>query len=461
MRSSSFQFDIPTVTSPYHQEEILDSADLLLDKRHVLVHGPALSGKTALARHLFLTLAGDPATPALYVDADENRPHPTDAFLRGIYHSQFLGDYDLWRHRHGKTIVIDNFASRPTHLKFVNFVRDHFDRIVVLLTSSVYESYYRDERDLADFTEVQIEPLTHGQQEDLIRRHVALSREGRPVPDGHIDQIEDRINSVITSQRIMPRYPFFVLSILQALEAYMPTSFAITSYGHCYKALIVAKLIKAGIASRDQDINPCLNFAERLAFQQYCAKRGAKSGDTSVDFKDFVRRYKNDFHIADASVSRLRHSQYGLLNERGDFRALYTYYYFLGMFLAKNSDGCHGIIDEMCRATYLPKNYLTLLFVIHHTESKDVIDEILLRTLCALETVEPARLDRSETNRFGAIVSALPRDVLSGDDVEDERRRESGRGETRRSEPRRRTGSRSGRSKEARRTTEGTQCTPS
>ena len=321
-------------------------------------------------------------------------------------------------------MIIDHFTARPSHVRFVEFVRNRFDRILVMVSSTVYESYYRDDSRLADYVEARIEPLTHGQQEALIRRRLALSSERVTIPDGRVDQVEDRVNSVIMSQRLVPRYPFFVLSILQTLEAFMPSSFTITSYGHCYKALILARLIKAGISARDSDINPCLNFAEHLAFQQYRAKRESGDGAATVDFVDFVEEYRQRFHISHSTLSRLRDREYGLLDDNGEFRASYSHYYFLGMFLAKHRAECADIIEVMCGATYLPSNYLTVLFLIHHTESREVIDEILLRTLCALEGVEPARLDRAETRRFQDLVGRLPNNVLSGNSVKDERRRE-------------------------------------
>ena len=422
-------FVFPILTSrplrpPYHQEDILDTRVALLSNERVLLHGPELSGKTALARHLFLSLANDRSTPVLYIDLAQQRPRPTSSFLRSASESQFSGDYDLWKQQQGKTLIIDHFIARSSHVKFAEFAHDRFDRILAMVPSTVYESYYRDDSRFADYTEICIEPLTHGQQEVLIRQHLALSLETSTIPDGRVDQIEDRVNSVITSQRIVPRYPFFVLSILQTLEAFMPSSFPITSYGHCYKALIVARLIKAGISPQDSDINPCLNFAENLAFQQYCAKRESGSREATVDFKDFVTQYQRTFHISNAALSRLRNREYGLLDSNGEFRASYSYYYFLGMFLAKNSATCAEIIDAMCEATHRPSNYTTLLFVIHHTDSRDVIDGILVRTLCALEGVEPASLNRAETRRFQQIVSGLPRNVLSGNSVEEERRRE-------------------------------------
>ena len=64
------------------------------------------------------------------------------------------------------------------------------------------------------------------------------------------------MNSVIISNRIVPRFPFYVLSILQTYEAYMPSNMSITSYGHCYYVLIFASLVRAGISQADDAINP-------------------------------------------------------------------------------------------------------------------------------------------------------------------------------------------------------------
>lgn len=423
-------FVFPVLTSrplrpPYHQEDIIDTKDALLRKSRVLLHGPELSGKTALARHLFLSLVADSSTPVLYVDLDRRPPRRNAAFLRDCYREQFTGDYDLWKRQQAKTLIVDHFAARPSHVKFAEFASTRFDRILVMVSSTVYESYYRDDTRLATYVVVALEPLTHSQQEQLIRRHLALSSDRVAIPDGLVDQIEDRVNSVIISQRLVPRYPFFVLSILQTLEGFMPSSFTITSYGHCYRALILARLIKAGISSRDRDINPCMNFAEHLAFRHYRARSsGSDDPATTFDFTGFVTDYREHFHISHSALRRLRDREYGLLDDNGGFRAKYSYYYFLGLFLAKHSDECAEIIEDMCGATFRRRNYLTLLFLIHHTDSRDVIEEILVRTLCALEGVEPATLDRAETRRFRQIVRDLPRDVLSDNSVEHERRRD-------------------------------------
>ena len=206
-------------------------------------------------------------------------------------------------------------------INFIEFAKGFFDKIVITLSSNIFYSYFWDETRLANFYEVKIEPLNHKQQEELIRKRLELSDRNEPVSDGLVDQIENDVNSIITSKKIIPRYPFFVLSILQTYEAYMPDNLSITSYGHCYHALIVARLIKAGIVANHNDINTnrnrvdnintCFNFAEQLAFKIY--ENSKLPTQTKLDFDRFVETYKENFMISDSILSRLRKQDYGII----------------------------------------------------------------------------------------------------------------------------------------------------
>ena len=78
----------------------------------------------------------------------------------------------------------------------------------------------------------------------------------------------------------------------------------------------------------------------------------------------------------------------------------------------------------MCEHSHVSSNYLTLLFIIHHTNDNEIIDDILLRTMCTLDNVDTARLSPDETNSFKGIIDALPGNILSSNSVEDERKKE-------------------------------------
>ena len=117
---------------------------------------------------------------------------------------------------------MDNLSGRSDLINFVVASKEVFDRIMVTLPSSVFYAYFRDESRLADFEDMEITDLTQVQQERLIRKRLLLSTEQTSISDSNVDRIEDRVNSIILTDKIVPRYPFFVLCILQTFEAYMP-----------------------------------------------------------------------------------------------------------------------------------------------------------------------------------------------------------------------------------------------
>ena len=392
----------------------------LLIKKYVLIHGGEMSGKTTFGRHLFLSLSEDMATPVLHIDLKEVPKNPSKKVFREAYNRQFYGDYIFWEQQEGKILILDNLSPYPNSIKLIELAKEIFDKIFITLPSDDFYSFFRDETRLSDFQEARIETLNRRQQEELIRKRLELSDRSEPVTDGLVDQIEDRINSIIISQKIVPRYPFFVLSILQTYEGFMPDNLSITSYGHCYYTLIVASLIKAGISSEDSDINSCLNFAEQLAYKIY--KNSINQVKTEIGFNEFAEEYKDKFQISDSILNRLKKNDYGIINEDAHFKTPYMYYFFLGKFLARGDEESKEIIDHMCENSHDYSNYITLLFIIHHTNDYSIIEDILVRTICALDSVQPAKLTQDETAIFKEFIDTIPNNILSCKSVGEERK---------------------------------------
>ena len=179
-----------------------------------------------------------------------------------------------------------------------------------------------------------------------------------------MDQIEQRVNHIIVSNKIVPRYPFFVLSILESFESFMPGSVPITSFGNCYYALIVSRLVHAGIKS-DDAINSCFNFLEELAYATYVSK--SYEATDELDLSAFVVQYREDFIIHDALLNRLKHSEFGVIDTNGAFRTDYIYYFMLGKYLANSQKTKYDVVERLCENSHTENNFLTILFTIHHT----------------------------------------------------------------------------------------------
>ena len=167
--------------------------------------------KLPLVGICFLSVVKDSSTPILHIDLDEIPRRFNEKVFSDAYHCQFNGDYLLWKLQKGKILILDNLSEAPHLIKFIKFAKGFFDKIIITLPSNIFNSYFWDETRLTDFHGVKIQPLNHKQQEELIRKRLALSDRNEPISDGLVDQIEDQVNSIIISNKIVPRHPFFVL----------------------------------------------------------------------------------------------------------------------------------------------------------------------------------------------------------------------------------------------------------
>ena len=401
---------------------IFEDVNQIIDKKHALIYGDGLSGKTALCVHIFLTLVKQ-EKPALLIDLKEiERKTPSEGIYKEIYKKQFHGDFSSWRKQKEITIILDNFSDQQKSMDHVMFAKQNFHNVVVAVSSDIYSAYWTNEPCLADFTNIKINLLSQVKQERLIRKWSELSNESESITDGRIDQIEKNINSIILNNKILPRYPFYILSILQTYEKFMPQNLGITSYGHCYYVIILAHLLKSGIREEDSEINACINFSCHLAFYIY-KKGGDEAYSLSEDeFDNFKTTYGKQFIIKNTIINRLQNQDYGIIKNR-KFRNPYLYYYFLGKYLSDNSRAHRDVIEKMVHKSFVTTNCVTLIFIIHHSRDNDIIDEILLRTMTSLDDVKPATLNHQETKTFQEIVKAILEDVSSNNSVDYERQK--------------------------------------
>ena len=303
-------------------------------------------------------------------------------------------------------------------MQFLEFAKKRFKKVIVAVSTQIYQSYFYDDHRLAEFYAVEIRPLSHHQQELLVRKVLSLSKGESSLPDGLVDHVENRVNAVVISNRIVPRYPFYVLSILQSEERFMP-DIPLTSFGHCYYVLIVAHLVKSGVSRKDEDINASFNFLENLA--HWIFSSAGIHGDGQGELDEFILSYRETYYAADSLINRLRHPEYGILTEKGEFRRSYMYYYFLGRYFANAKDTERDAIEQLCKNSHIGDNHLIVLFLIHHTTDDRVIDEVLVDCLDILADVGEATLEETQTRVFADIVATMPESILSRDSVESER----------------------------------------
>ena len=245
----------PTAKSQFRDRII--AQEQLLEKPYTIVYGEDVSGKTALLRYLYLTLSQNASKQErpLLIDLKNASGQSNEEIVESCYRNQYIGEYDLWKCESRNIALIDNLSSDRKHMHFMEVSKKRFQKVVVTISTQVYHSYFFDDSRFAEFYALEIRPFNHHQQEQLIRKVLPLFLDSAVFPDGLVDRVEDKLNSVVISNRILPRYPFYVLSILQSEEQFMP-EVSFTSFGHCYyraawKILIDSERRKNTQASND------------------------------------------------------------------------------------------------------------------------------------------------------------------------------------------------------------------
>ncbi|WAR44645.1 TIR domain-containing protein [Methylomonas rapida] len=405
-------------------EILIETPLQILQGGKVIICGEERSGKSKLCTHLLTSLIKE-GRPVLLIDLNNilNKKASSEIF-RHCYESQYVGSYDIWSQKDEKIIIFDNLSPHGKCLDHLGEARKIFDKIIITTSLDDYTSFFSDDMRLTDFTSLSIKQFTHAKQEKLIKKWLTVTRTHFDEDTGYseIDKIENNINSIIIDNKILPRYPFFILTILQSYEAFMPKDLKITAYGHCYYVLILAHIRKSGINNDDDSINFCFNFAQHLAFEIHSLNSAGIAID-QYQYDAFVNKYKEKYIVNKAILNRLVGCN-GLIktcNGFIKFNLAYSYYYFLGQYLAANHKSCNQLIVDLVSKSRFRNNSLTLIFTIHHSQTYDILNEVLTYTICAIDDVIPAKLDKEETDVFDELLKSIPAQLSSNENIEIER----------------------------------------
>ncbi len=409
-------------TNAFEKETVgLDYFTDVKDK-FVLIRGRETSGKTSLARMLLLNLR-EKHHPIILDGLSIHKTVNFEEVIKKEFVRQMTGDFTSWLKLESKIVIIDNFHHKIS-LKFLDYLATNFIMSIVFMDDEEYMLYFKDEASFSAFSTLSISQLSLAKQEQLIRKWLELNsnKTKSEINDLDVDKLEARVNTIITTNRIVPRYPFFILSILQTFEAFMPSNLQITAYGHCYHALVVAQLAKKNIDPND--IDSCFNYLKNLSFDIHTK---SKTGEayTKMQYVAFRESYKARFIITDVLINKLENEDYPILNfqtEETTFEYEYIYYFFLGMHLAANENS--SIVNELCENVHLRENAFILIFTIHHTQNKNLLDTIRLHCVYSFEKQRPAELSAEETKFMNNLIAELPETIVSDKDVYENRLKE-------------------------------------
>ncbi len=395
----------------------------------ILLHGEEQAGKTSLIKMLYSHYHDQDFLP-LYVDAGEITSSDLKrAFSRPVrqqYEGTTWDDYISTTAQ--RILFVDNYHALKLNIKFearfLEAIRAAFQHKVLVADSSLT---FDEKRmvEVSPFRRWEMLPLGHARRGELIERWNSLGEEetiGATALQRRNDDTTRKLNAIIR-RNLLPPKPFFVLTVIQLLDSLMPTNFELSSYGHCYQALILQALHKVGV--RTQNFDLYVNYLSELAYS--CFSHGGESL-TSDEFKNFTEKYSQRFLLGshEEILKTLTRAEIVRIDvdDRLRFSYQYIFYFYAAKYLADHIEDCEHEIENLCERLHSERNANIVIFLMHHSRDQRIIDEVLLRAEMIFDQVPVATLHRRETEHILGVAQQIPELVIDQIDVESERRKE-------------------------------------
>ena len=417
-------FIVPNITESTTNVNVavLNLSELSHNLGISLLYGDDLSGKSTICKRLYLDRVEDGYLTLLLNGNDIKKYQKPSEIIEKAFLNQYEGSINNWKSCNNRLMIIDNFdVESCAHI--INNYEEFCDSIFLTMSRNKYIAYCGNQKFLAKARLFDLGHLTHSQQEMLVRRWKESGQQVEykiTVPDGTIDRVEAILNSVIPNRRIVPRFPFYILTVLQSLEAFGPENLKITTFGHCYYAFLVFQLRAAGVSG--MEIDSIMNFLSFIAFEQF---QNAKNGKVKLNIDQITEKYRDSFVGTESRIRRFISNAANILlvrNGRITFQHRYIYYFLLGYYFARNREDFRIFSGDMITNCHTQDNSFALIFTIHHSTDIELIDLLIAHAGKLFRGLEVATLARDETIRLESALASIPKNILSSNSVDEVRK---------------------------------------
>jgi len=392
----------------------------------LLILGSEQIGKTSLAKMYFQRANTNDYLPIL-INGNEIKNTDFTELLEKTIGEQYKNlNLEEFLSFDNKVLIIDDFDKSKLNVrykkKYIETILGLFKNII-LFSDNILKFDESIRADLSGFSQYEIMPLGHELRNDLIDKWNSIGQ-AETIDLNTLyaqnDNFTHHINSILR-KNILPPKPIYILTIIQMLDTATPTDYSLTSYGHCYQALIQKALQKVKISIKDFD--SYINYLSELAYFIF------KTGKNKIDLSEltiFQEKYSKQYlvrsheHIINVLLEA------GILKRTVNeiyFSYRYIFYFYVAKYVADHLSICKTDYEYLCQRMHTEKNANILIFLIHHTKDQSVLDEIYLHASLVFDGVSEAKLDVEDTKHLEQMMEAIPKLVMEQKNSDEERKK--------------------------------------
>jgi len=394
--------------------------------KNTIIYGSHASGKSTLSNSLQLKYIEDNYIP-IFIKGKEIKSNDFyDNKIRKIILKSFKQQYKNVKSRISNIdnqldknkiiLIIDDFQS-------VKFNTEHKSKFIENLLSLEYKNIiiFADEtlrleattesklsESLLGFTHYKILEMGHAIRDKMIRKWLTLGRERELENRDVIFKIREKAKLINTTvgYNLVPTYPFYVLTLLQAMEANESILNENSSYGHYYKFLIMQYLNSDSIME-NKDITTINSFISTFAFECLSKSKYKYSETELLEFHSnycLETKFRPSFDIIDKLIkSTIIYKEEGIYQFSQD----YLYYYFVAQYFSDNINEktVRNIIDNMCERLYNVDFSNIIMFLMHHSPQKFILEKLLSESKNIFKEEEEFSFSKDELVHFNQLLN--------------------------------------------------------
>jgi hypothetical protein len=227
----------------------------------------------------------------------------------------------------------------------------------------------------------------------------------------------------IIGKNYIPSYPFYLLSILQAMESGNVQNPNYSIHGFYYELIINESFNKA--VKDKKEISLYYNYLTYFSYYLFEAQLKEVSLD---DFKKFHTTYcaKYDLTYSVETILKTFDSAKLLhVNNKVHVKEKYVYYFFVAKYIANNINKpeVKELVTKMSIRIFRDEYASIIMFITHLSKDKFIIEELIKNADSIFSEIQPAML-QEDIKGINELINNIPQQVLELVDVQDKRKEE-------------------------------------
>jgi predicted MPP superfamily phosphohydrolase len=415
-RTASTTDDTTVLPAPYFAK------DLWQTTKSVLIKGEQGSGKTALLKQLFCDLIAQRMLPVYLNGARLKSSSDRDIqkLIETCITEQYgMGDEVLVAQAHPlkRVLLVDNLDRYSFPARYLSQVLAHFDlqfgRIIATVDSAFdLQAIFLtgDLPALRTFEQLRLPEFSFGLRFELVSKWFNLSHSSESLD--HQIEFADKLISRVLGRGLVPSYPLYVLILLQGIEAGRAGELENSALGHYYEYMILEAL---NPKVKPEHLHEILNYCAQFAwFLRSSGKEKVSDSQLRGFHNSFETLFDLEINFADRKRTLIESNLFLEINDEVGFRYPYTYFFFLGRHISKGlaNQEMQNFVASCCKNLHVRENANAMLFLVHHSSDKFVLDSLRSAVENKFTDVPPLQL-QSDAAMLDDLVEAAPLLVLN------------------------------------------------